>query len=444
MSRSKRKLITFIGTGDYDECIYTGADNFESKPTRFIQTALFEMLRHEGEKIDEVYLFITKEAEEKNYFDNKTRKGGIPYKGLKNVWAEYFPEDVNKLKLVYISSNQGEEDQWRLFEQVFDVVEKKDALYFDITHSFRSVPMIALLVANFAKTIHGASIERLLYGNFEVLRNLGDLDAVPVAERKAPIVDITSMLKLLDWTTGVQSFLETGNPKQINQLTGDEVRKSGGDGQFVKIRDLSETLYGFNAALETSRGRIVHNIIPGLKENLKRAKEVSDEVMPQFSKLMSKIESKVELYSDDKIENMWVTIKWCVDHGLYQQAITLAREYIISVVLIRLEEKSLLPETKNDKELRDLRDEVSNLIQNILKPKKDFRFINEEKHRPIFEPVKQMVLSQEKSFNVFQRIVTYRNNMNHAEKAQEEIKYRTIQKNMPQIVESIKPIFFHH
>ena len=337
MSRSKRKLITFIGTGDYDECIYTGADNFESKPTRFIQTALFEMLRHEGEKIDEVYLFITKEAEEKNYFDNKTRKGGIPYKGLKNVWAEYFPEDVNKLKLVYISSNQGEEDQWRLFEQVFDVVEKKDALYFDITHSFRSVPMIALLVANFAKTIHGASIERLLYGNFEVLRNLGDLDAVPVAERKAPIVDITSMLKLLDWTTGVQSFLETGNPKQINQLTGDEVRKSGGDGQFVKIRDLSETLYGFNAALETSRGRIVHNIIPGLKENLKRAKEVSDEVMPQFSKLMSKIESKVELYSDDKIENMWVTIKWCVDHGLYQQAITLAREYIISVVLIRLE-----------------------------------------------------------------------------------------------------------
>lgn len=57
---------------------------FEFRPTKFVQTALFDMLTYEEEKIVEVYLFIAKEAEEKINGDNVTRDG-IPYKGLKNT-----------------------------------------------------------------------------------------------------------------------------------------------------------------------------------------------------------------------------------------------------------------------------------------------------------------------------------------------------------------------
>lgn len=60
--------------------------------------------------------------------------------------------------------------------QIFNVVNKNDELYFDITHSFCSVPMIAILVANFATTVSGASIKRLFYGNFEALFKLEDID----------------------------------------------------------------------------------------------------------------------------------------------------------------------------------------------------------------------------------------------------------------------------
>lgn len=441
MGKGKSKLITFIGTSDYKKCVYTRPDGFKARPSRYVQIALYDMLLHEGEEIDEVYLFITKEAEAKNYADNVTWNG-VPYKGLKNMWAQYFPDDVDKLNLVYISSEQGEQDQWELFEQIYSVVNENDELYFDITHSFRSTPMIALLVANFAKTIQGASIKRLLYGNFEALFKLGNIDDVPVEKRLAPIVDLTTMLNLLDWTTGVQAFIETGNPRQMDQLAEEKVKESKGDKNIISVRQLTNSLSHLNNCMETSRGVVVHKAPKHVRKNLATVKGISDEVMPQFSKLISEIESKVEMYTDDQSKNMWATIKWCVDHGLHQQAATFAREYIVSVVCARLEEKKLVPETTDNNSLRGLREEVSRVIQGTLNPEETPSVSDPAKYGSIIDPVIDIVQAQENAFKSFQTIVNYRNNMNHAEKAQEELSYQTIQKNMDVIVENIKPIFF--
>lgn len=441
ISLVKRKLITFLGTGKYIECIYTRGDDFQSRPTKFVQTALFEALEHEGEPIDEVYLFVTKEAKEKNLYDSKSEEGELK-EGLRTVWDRYFPEDKDKLKIVHYSSSQSEQAQWDLFEKVFQLVGEKDRLYFDITHSFRFVPVVALLVANFARTIRGASIERLLYGNFEILFQKGPLDKLPLEERKAPLVDITPMLNLLEWTTGVQSFLETGNPKGINHLTDKETGKSGGDKNFIKIKQFSEKLSEFNQLLGTSRGKTIHKVIPEVKNRLAKAKEVSDDILPQFSKLIGEIDAKLADFGDDKVKNMWATIKWCVDHGLYQQAMTFAREYIISVTILKLEKEGFDLKPQGEKQERDLRDDVNSIILHILDPKDELYFKVPEKHEQLVEPIKRLVESQQDAFKAYSGIVEYRNSMNHAEKAQNPIKYTKIQARTPKFVEDIKPIFF--
>lgn len=433
-----KKLITFIGKNDYTECVYTGQNDFVSQPTRYVQTALFEQLQYEGEAIDKVYLFVTKEAKKHNYFDRYTHDGKEYIEGLQSSWEKYFPEHIDKLVPVDITSRQSEADQWELFETIFNVINEGDELYFDITHSFRSIPLIALLIANFAKTIKNASIQRLFYGNFDV-SNSGNVEN---EERRAPIVDITSMVNLLDWTISVESFIRTGNPSQLDSLAEDQIKDNGHHSDFIAIRQLTNELVKFNKMMETSRGESFYKSLPNIQASFDHVSEIPDSSLPQFSKLMSKIEKKMSVFSNDSRENMWGSIKWCADHGLLQQAYTLAREHIISIVLEELEDKSVLPEVYSLDDMRQLRETTSYIILTLLNPQESLKIDRESKYASIVEPIKEIVAHKGAAFKTYSTIVTYRNNMNHAEMIQDKITYTRIETQTPGIIDRIKPIFY--
>lgn len=436
-----KKLITFLGNGDYTDCVYTGKNNFVSRPTEYVQTALFEQLQFEEEAIDKIYLFVTKEAKESNYFESRTREG--EYKeGLKRVWEKYFPEYVDKLVPVDITSGQSEADQWELFETIFSVIDEEDELYFDITHSFRSIPFITLLITNFAKVIKNASIKRLFYGNFEELFHLDDFQSIPVEQRKAPIVDITSMVNLLDWSISVESFIRTGNPRQIDALAEDKIKESRGNTDLIAIRKLTNELVKFNKMMETSRGKSFYSTLPNIQSHFENVSEVSESSLPQFSKLMSKIEEKMGVFSSNKRENMWGAIKWCADHGLLQQAYTLAREYIISSVIKDLDLKGALPEIHTQEDSRKLREKTSYIILTLLNPNERLQIDDDSKYVSMVDPIKEMIERNENAFKAYPRIVSIRNNMNHTEKGQEKLAYMRIETYAEVFLEQIKPIFY--
>lgn len=439
-----KKLISFVGTGNYQDCIYTRGDGFKSQPTKYIQTALFEMLEYEKENIDQVYIFITDEAKRKHYDDVEMQDGSLK-KGLYSIWKEMFPKHKNKLKPIHISSDQSEKGQWELFENIYEVIEKDDEIYFDITHSFRSVPMIALLVANFAKIIKGAKINRLFYGNFEVLFDLANsldknLEDIELEKKKAPIVDITSMLNLMDWSTGVEAFLETGNPKQISKLAEERFVENY-DKDILKIKKLTDSLYDLHQHMETSRGIALQEKIAHVIENIEAAKRVSEETLPQFSKLMSEVEGKIELFTYSDKENMWGIIKWCAEHGLYQQAYTFAVEFAISVVYQELVKLDIFPKTDNLSVIRDQRKAISSIIHVTCNPKGEYEseFLKENGY--FIKPAENFIKKHKNAFDNFQSINEYRNNINHAEKAQEEITIDRIKSRLDGFVAEIKPLF---
>jgi len=219
-----KKLFSFLGTTLYSECSYSSGD-FTARTSRFVQTAIYEFLLHQGIEIDKVYVFLTKEAAEKNYEDYMN--GSKYYKGLKTVWKELFSGHDWRLIPVPMKSGQQEQEQWELFEQFYELIDYGDEIYFDITYSFRSNPIIAILISNFARIIKNASIKRMLYGNFEP---------------PATIVDITSMLELLDWTVAVDSFLRTGNPAQIDALSKEKVKQNKQDKDYQLIHSLTYQL----------------------------------------------------------------------------------------------------------------------------------------------------------------------------------------------------------
>jgi len=63
-----KKLLSFLGTNYYIRTIYTIGDT-QSTPHRFIQASLAELICKDWGNEDSIHIFLTKDAEEKNWND---------------------------------------------------------------------------------------------------------------------------------------------------------------------------------------------------------------------------------------------------------------------------------------------------------------------------------------------------------------------------------------
>ena len=433
-----KKMISFLGTNEYLDCYYE-INDFTSSQTRFIQTALYEMLKQEGTQIDKVYIFLTKEAKENNFLDcvsNVTKK---PLIGLENVWNEKFKHDDIELIPIMMNSNQLEKNQWELFEQIYDKIEENDEIYFDITHSFRSNPIIALIIANFAKTLKNATLKRLFYGNFEALGPAYKVRNISVEKRIAPIVDITSMLELLDWTIAVDTFLRTGNPVQIVELADDKSRLFNRDPGFQAIRYFAGALNNFNISLETVRGPDLNNKINNVLDKYPKLEKHKTGIFPQFEKLTNKIEDKLTNFSNDEVKNKLGTVIWANEHGLYQQSITLLSEHIISIIAENY--------GVNVKDI-DSRLKISGLLQELIKEKNNSNSDSNKNH------IKNIKINEEElklyledlietypELKTYEKLATLRNDINHAGYREAYKNPDTIKKNIDKYIDDLTPFF---
>lgn len=427
-----KKMISFLGTNLYLDCYYA-TGNFKARLSRFVQTALFEMLQKEGEEIDKVYIFLTEEARERNYEDYSFK--GKNYKGLKRVWQELFPAYADRLIPVPMKSGQLESEQWELFEQIYNLIEEGDELYFDITHSFRSNPVIALLISNFARIMKQASIKRLLYGNFETLGPAYQVENMEVEKRIAPIVDITSMVELLDWTVAVDSFLRTGNPVQIATLSRKKVRENNQDPDYRLIHGLAYQLSELNNSLVTCRGQQYALEVDAIFQRIKDIDALDESKLPQFSKLVDKINEKVSLFTESKgeasneLQKMWGSLVWCYEHGLYQQCLTLLREHILTIVSQKLDCDPLD---------EDKREAISRIILQTLQGNLNIDKL--EKNTELVAPI-QDILNIHPELKVYSKIAAYRNDINHANMKRTAMKYGKITNGIGELLKEIKPFF---
>lgn len=110
---------------------------------------------------------------------------------------------------------------------------------FDITHSFRSLPLYNLVIINFIKNItkHNVRLTHVYYGNLEAKHEL---------DGKAPIVDLADLVEVLDLTNGVAEFKDTGNcVALINASKDDALTKE------LKAFDLATQLNAFDKIKES-------------------------------------------------------------------------------------------------------------------------------------------------------------------------------------------------
>lgn len=321
-SRSRKVFISILGTGNYKPCSYRQGD-FTSTETRFIQEATLDFLRKRSEwcATDAAYIFLTPtarianwQAEPINIYDSHKVKD---YAGLEPTLSQMglpFPVEP-----VEISEEGDEEAIWSVFRSIYDRICEGDRLYIDITHSFRYLPMLLLVLTNYAKELKGAEVVSITYGNWEAKTEI------------KPIVDLGALIELQDWTVAAGEFLRNGRASGLAELTKERVtpilkatkgKSEAADG----LRKLVDKLTTVSESLTTIRGK---EILSGgiFKELDKYTHGLDAGLITPMVPLIDKIKDSFRDFdTKPSVSNGFAAARWCCRMQLYQQSITILQE----------------------------------------------------------------------------------------------------------------------
>jgi CRISPR-associated Csx2 family protein len=328
---ARKVFISFLGSSFYGECQYSW-DDFTSSKTRFVQQATLECIKYKENAYPDVVKILLTNGEkgsrntnwdkEISVKYNFQKKQDEPYIGLEKVLEEL---SINASG-VDIPDGKNEKEIWEIFDIIFDLLQKDDKLYLDLTHGFRYLPMLLLVLGNYAKFLKKVTVVHLSYGNYEAR----DTDT-------APFVDLLPLSKLQNWSTAAKDFIDYGKTNDLKTLLEADnnpiLRNTQGKDETAQaIRKISNRLQDFS---ETILANKLDKIIQGtnIHEEIDILKNKNKIIPRPFIPIIEKINDKLELFQNDDLKNVFAATKWCIRHELYQNAYSILLEGIISIVL---------------------------------------------------------------------------------------------------------------
>ncbi len=319
----RKIFLSFLGISNYDSVCYGRPSDVPSTivPTRFIQEAIIRTYCSDFTEKDKVLVFTTKAAL-KNWEDgehyNRKKDCQEFHEGLKTRLEKL--DLLCSAQNIMVADGRTKEEIWQIFEVVYDIFEQHDEVYFDITHGFRSLPMLNLVLINYAKLLKNIKVKGIYYGAYEGKKIVDGIEV-------APIWELTDFAKLQDWTNNASTFLKTGNASALVQQIDDY--------QYKSIRD---NLESFSEFILGNRGINIYNgqVMIGLREALTQNIEPSDPAFKALQLILNKIRSEFDEYQSNSAINGFLAIRWCIHNGLIQQATTLLEEFITTFVLEEL------------------------------------------------------------------------------------------------------------
>jgi len=136
-----RVLVSFLGTSDYVSCNYQlGAGSVCN--VRFVQTALVGLICRDWDSGDGILVGCTEKARKTNFAalqqEMRNRTSALP-----------------RIEAVDVPEALSEQEMWVIFERLTAEVQENDELVFDITHAFRSLPLLFTVLIQYLGVVVG-------------------------------------------------------------------------------------------------------------------------------------------------------------------------------------------------------------------------------------------------------------------------------------------------
>jgi len=403
--------ISFLGTNDYLSCTYHYKSRSPVEGIRFVQEATLSTFCRDWSPEDRVVIFTTKDAYNKNWLDN----GHVDHKTGDVIKCEGFKKRVDGLRLsppvknIEIPDGKSKQELWEIFQKVFDCLKDQDEVVFDVTHAFRSIPIIAMVVISYAKVMKRVTLRGVYYGAFEALGTRREAEQLPPEKRIAPILDLTPLNELMEWSVAIDRFKESGDASQVNMLARSGVESilretKGRDDSAKVIKKIGGTLGAFSKTMATCRGQNISKVARALKEEMDKCGNI--ELVPAFVPLFDLIKKQMSGFGRDEITDGIEAARWCFRHNLIQQAYTILQETLISYLVLQV---------KGDPEdvgKRNIASQAVKIKSDSLPENKwnDPAGSDKEMTRQFLKVLKNNV----KLHRVLARLTEYRNDLNHA------------------------------
>ena len=341
-----RKLLSVLGTGLYEPVIYRSENKeFNERKYEYIQERLIDEYLEKG---DTLIIFLTDGSRKRNWEDRVYSKKdeqifenfSCDYKirknechiGLKNRLKKYEDEKGISIVDVTIPDGKTENEIWDVFTEMYNQIDEYDDIIFDITHSFRSLPMLALTVLNNAKVTKNINIEKISYGAYEALSLTENNNKV------APIFDLSTYNEMIELTYAAKTFMKFGNVDELKIIFNNDKKKKM-KGEKLKIDvdidiaadQMVDRLKDFSDSILTGRGfgkknsimekhKVFKNEIKKKEDKLKGSK---------YEWILNKISKEYDEYNTSTdFETGMSTVRWCINNGATQLGFTALEESI--------------------------------------------------------------------------------------------------------------------
>jgi len=301
--------LSFLGTGRYEETTYQWAD-------KRCRTNLMPFAVQQFFEPEQLFVAQTKEA-------SNTHGESLKAK------CAYTPIDI--------PSGKTADELWQMFATIANAIPENASLVIDVTHGFRSQPIIVLAVALYLQTAKNIKIEKIVYGAFEGKSN----------DNIAPILDLTPFLEIANWASATEQFLKYGDATRLkDQLRATQGRTYSPDSPFraLRLNAVGNELAKLTDALSLVRPSEVLSNSKKLAEELKKAQPDFQNIIAAkpFAFLLDKVVNRFSLFSqttnlfnEDGFKAQAQMIEFYLQTEQYQQAILLGREAIVSKVCVQ-------------------------------------------------------------------------------------------------------------
>ena len=309
----RRIYLSFLGMGSHKEGKYEKTsyelDGRHSSETEFVQAAEVEILG--AEKFDRFVIVVTEKSRAR-HFNSLDRQ--LRMLGAQSVTPLQIEEDMTP---------QG---QWDWFERMLDYIEPYDRITVDLTHGFRSVPIIFSTAINFLQKARRITLDAVYYGVYEKDKS------------RSAIVNMREFYLINEWAEGVSRLVEDADARKLADLA-----QQAPDFQMAELNQ-PELVNAFENLTNTIRNVDIHNVghqanevIGLIEQKLSSASRTGrillNLVMEKFISLSTDGEISGN-YDRNYFQLQLEIIRILLDHKLYMQAYTVMREFIGSIGLI--------------------------------------------------------------------------------------------------------------
>lgn len=295
------KIIAFLGDEDYKSTAYT----YEGKCAE-TTAYLVKALAHQFYPEYAIRLLCTSEAQSRHVAALRRELGA---------------EAAARLRIVPVQKIATENDLWDVFEVIQRQVDEGDNIVFDITHSFRALPFLAFLAIAYLRVIRKFTIEAVIYAPY-------------AKHESSEVYNIREFVDLLDWIVATELFTQTGYASRLAKLLEDSAGWSGkADPQeldrvtaALRLARPDEARYAA-FMLTQSLAEIEADTLPSA---LRPFGTLLGRIKAQFNQIAPSVPDPNDLLQE--LEQELAFIKWNVEHGQLLTAVTVAREWLVSLM----------------------------------------------------------------------------------------------------------------